>query len=227
MRCAIVVVGLCLLSAASADSLNCRFVGSCTTPGNAVDVVVNGTHVYVACETAGLRAISVSDPANPTEVGFCNTPGSAQGVAVSGNYAYVADGNAGFRVISIADPANPAEVGYYDTPRSACDLAVAGDYVYVAHGDAGLRIHQFYGEVGLEEGEQPTLCGSQPSPAIVRGVLRIGDRGQRTGDPTELLDAAGRKVLDLRPGPNDARHLSPGVYFVKAENAAGKLVMPR
>ena len=30
-----------------------------------------------------------------------------------------------------------------------------------------------------------------------------------------LLDAAGRCVLDLRPGPNDVRHLSPGVYFVR------------
>jgi hypothetical protein len=30
-----------------------------------------------------------------------------------------------------------------------------------------------------------------------------------------LLDVSGRKVLDLRPGPNDVRALSPGVYFVR------------
>jgi|GEM_PF-3140138 hypothetical protein len=29
-----------------------------------------------------------------------------------------------------------------------------------------------------------------------------------------LLDASGRKVLDLTPGPNDASRLAPGVYFV-------------
>jgi hypothetical protein len=29
-----------------------------------------------------------------------------------------------------------------------------------------------------------------------------------------LLNSAGRKVMDLQPGPNDVRHLSPGVYFV-------------
>jgi len=29
------------------------------------------------------------------------------------------------------------------------------------------------------------------------------------------MDAARRKVPDLRPGPNDISRLSPGVYFVK------------
>jgi len=33
------------------------------------------------------------------------------------------------------------------------------------------------------------------------------------------MDAAGRKVLDLRPGPNDISRLSPGVYFVHAAGA--------
>ena len=30
-----------------------------------------------------------------------------------------------------------------------------------------------------------------------------------------MLDISGRKVLDLRPGPNDVRALVPGVYFVR------------
>jgi hypothetical protein len=29
-----------------------------------------------------------------------------------------------------------------------------------------------------------------------------------------LTDISGRKVMDLRPGPNDIRHIAPGVYFV-------------
>jgi YVTN family beta-propeller protein len=33
--------------------------------------------------------------------------------------------------------------------------------------------------------------------------------------PCDLLDAAGRKVLDLQPGANDVRALAPGVYFVR------------
>jgi len=30
-----------------------------------------------------------------------------------------------------------------------------------------------------------------------------------------LLDITGSKVLDLKPGANDIRHLVPGVYFVR------------
>jgi hypothetical protein len=29
-----------------------------------------------------------------------------------------------------------------------------------------------------------------------------------------LLDAAGRQVMQLRPGDNDVRHLPAGVYFL-------------
>jgi len=32
---------------------------------------------------------------------------------------------------------------------------------------------------------------------------------------TSLLDAAGRRVLSLKPGRNDVSRLTPGVYFVR------------
>jgi len=35
------------------------------------------------------------------------------------------------------------------------------------------------------------------------------------------MDAAGRKVMDLRPGANDVRALAPGVYFVR-QASSGK-----
>jgi hypothetical protein len=54
------------------------------------------------------------------------------------------------------------------------------------------------------------------TPSIVRGVLRMEDRGQMTGDRTELLDAAGRNVLALHAGANDVSRVAPGVYFVRA-----------
>jgi hypothetical protein len=34
-----------------------------------------------------------------------------------------------------------------------------------------------------------------------------------------LLDATGRQVLAIRPGPNDVSSLAPGVYFVMAEGS--------
>jgi hypothetical protein len=290
---------------AQADSLNVRLVGSCDTPGQAGGVAVSGNYAYVADDSAGLRVISVSDPAHPVEVGYYDTPGVASSVAVAGNYAYVADGATGLRVISVSDPAHPTEVGYYDTPGYADGVAVAGSYAYVADGclrvisvsdpahpvevgyfntpgftygvavagnyayvacytsglwviavsdpahpvvvgfygtadlacgvtvagsyayvavhTAGLQICQFYG-AGIEEGRQPMANGLRPSATVIRGVLMIGDRGPKTGDRAELLDASGRKVLDIRAGANDVSRLAPGVYFMREAQAQAQAV---
>ena len=43
--------------------------------------------------------------------------------------------------------------------------------------------------------------------------------------PGWLLDAAGRKVLDLGPGVNDVRGLSPGIYFVVEARTVLKVVL--
>jgi hypothetical protein len=37
----------------------------------------------------------------------------------------------------------------------------------------------------------------------------------------ELLDAAGRKVMGLRPGANDVRHLAAGIYFLRPGSGVG------
>ncbi len=56
---------------------------------------------------------------------------------------------------------------------------------------------------------------------IARGVLRWEvDGSQQTGDGGELLDASGRRVMLLHPGPNDVRALAPGVYFISTGGAS-------
>ena len=145
---------LLLVSAAQADdSLNVRLVGSCHTPGPAYGVAVQGTYAFVADFDAGLRVISVADPAHPTEVGHVDTPDSAVRVVVSGNYAYVVGVQAGLRVISVADPANPIEVGSYDTPGRALGVAVGGDYAYLVDRDSGLLV------ISIADPAHPTMVG--------------------------------------------------------------------
>jgi hypothetical protein len=70
---------------------------------------------------------------------------------------------------------------------------------------------------GVEEFCKPQASSTRLGPTIVRGVLVLGAVGsrQQTAYRAELLDAAGRKVLDLRAGANDVRALAPGVYFVR------------
>jgi hypothetical protein len=189
-------------------------IGYYDTPGCAISVAVSGEYAYVADE-GGLRVISVSDPAHPVEVGYYDTPGWAWEVTLDGEYAYVADRDTGgLRVISVSDPAHPAEVGYYDTPGEAFGVALLGDHVCVADGYAGLQICKFYGG-GVEEGRQPTASSFRPAATIVRGVLHLpGDRRPGTEDRAELLDASGRRVMELHQGANDVSGLVPGVYFV-------------
>ncbi|MFO7649976.1 MAG: VCBS repeat-containing protein, partial [bacterium] len=63
--------------------------------------------------------------------------------------------------------------------------------------------------------ERPTHHSGRitPNATVVRGVLDLpgSSFGIRN---SSLIDAAGRRVLDLAPGANDVSRLAPGVYFI-------------
>jgi len=90
-------------------------------------------------------------------------------------------------------------------------VAVTSGYAFTGY----VTIIKYATAQGLT-GCRSSLVGPADCPTIVRGVLflpdaRVGSRKSRM----ELLDVAGRKVLDLHPGANDVRALAPGVYFVR------------
>jgi hypothetical protein len=60
-------------------------------------------------------------------------------------------------------------------------------------------------------------------------VLFLDGDCPRTGTVPKavLLDACGRKVLDLKPGANDVRALAPGVYFVRESPAIRRVTVLR
>ncbi|MEO0079171.1 MAG: hypothetical protein ABIK44_00640, partial [candidate division WOR-3 bacterium] len=72
-----------------------------------------------------------------------------------------------------------------------------------------------------EERWTPDAGRQTPHATIVRGVLLLPASGVARG-ASSLLDASGRKVMELVPGPNDVRHLAPGVYFIQAAFPAGR-----
>ena len=79
---------------------------------------------------------------------------------------------------------------------------------------------------GVEEGYKRQAASRKQEPTVVRGVLRLVDSKQQTGHWAELLDAVGCVVMELVPGENDVRQLSPGVYFVReARSQAIRKVM--
>ena len=191
-------------------------------------VIVDGTRAYVAASVAGLHIFSLADPRKPTLMGQCGPFTWAWALALSGSHAYLAADEAGLRVISVADPEIPDEVGYYDMPGWVNGVAVSGEYVYVAYGREGLQVFQYCGP-GIEEG-RPQAAGIKPQATVARGVLVLGavDSRQQSAFRADLLDIAGREVMDLRPGANDVSGLSPGVYFARSgPSAATKVVVTR
>jgi hypothetical protein len=58
------------------------------------------------------------------------------------------------------------------------------------------------------------LRPASPFPTVVRDVLFLPAASNPEG-PRWMLDAAGRKAVELRPGANDLRTLAPGVYFIQ------------
>jgi hypothetical protein len=95
--------------------------------------------------------------------------------------------------------------------------ADANGRVYVLFRTTAGQLYSVYrtARPGVQE-VAPDLIADSRIATVVRGVLyaRVGSR-RNAEYGTELLDISGRKVLDLKPGANDVRVLSPGVYFVR------------
>jgi len=78
---------------------------------------------------------------------------------------------------------------------------------------------------GIAEGRKPKAAGRKRETSVVRGMLYIG-LGHNPNSPEGiglcpalLLDASGRRVMELQPGENDVRRLGPGVYFIRTEGS--------
>jgi hypothetical protein len=69
---------------------------------------------------------------------------------------------------------------------------------------------------GVEETMNDERGTMHVAASIVGGKLFLPEASSRKPQATSLLDISGRKVMDLKPGANDVRHLAPGVYFVRA-----------
>jgi len=204
-------------------------VGRLQTPWIAEGVETFGSNDVCVADGSTLRMIDVSNPANPSEVGYYDQDGYAYGIDIVGGYAYTGATWGGLSVIDVSNPASPSLVGKYNTPGmdQAFSALRCGGYVYVGRFDSTLVAIEFYGG-GVEEGRRPPACSRQLTATIVRGVLWLpAAASSEPQAPSCLLDAVGRRVMRLRPGPNDVQHLSPGVYFVSSPGSAEKVVLTR
>ena len=73
-------------------------------------------------------------------------------------------------------------------------------------------------------GEPQTALGvRKQSATIVRAVLELpAAASHKPQTASWLLDATGRRVAELHPGPNDVSRLAPGIYFVTDLGSGGR-----
>jgi parallel beta-helix repeat protein len=167
---AYVAVGLRLVVLDVSEPITPTEIGSTSPVSQFVEgVAINGTEVYLAVGTTGLRVVDVSDPTDPVEVGAYDTPGYAEGVAVVSQYAYVADGHYGLRIVDISDPTRPTETAYAYPLNYVFDVAVDGQYAYLAAAGAGLLV------VNVSDPAHPVELGTRDTPGYAYGIDVVGD----------------------------------------------------
>ncbi len=102
----------------------------------------------------------------------------------------------------------------------ACDVwtGIVGDKAYNAHRVWGMMDPN----PGVEESPESQATSRRLEPTIIRGVLYLVGAASHMTQAACLMDATGRKVLDLHPGANDVRAPAPGVYFVREQGSRGR-----
>ncbi len=170
-----------------------------------------------------IATVTVSD--YPTA--FCHNP--------QDNKIYCA--NSGRGDVTAIDGATNSIVGVVDVGGEPLAFAQnpGENRTYLAnHGNSGISVLR-NSMSGIEESCRPQASDLKLTATIVRGalylrpsplLLPVGE-GQDVRGQSLLLDATGRRVLSLRPGPNDVSGLAPGVYFVRSGPDVSRIVIPR
>ncbi|MHC4111388.1 MAG: hypothetical protein ACYSUY_09945 [Planctomycetota bacterium] len=90
-----------------------------STPGQASDLAVSGSRIYVADGSAGLEILNVTDALGPvTELGAYRLQ-SAPYAAASGSQTYVAAGSSGLHTMDLTTPDSPVMISVLDSMLEA------------------------------------------------------------------------------------------------------------
>jgi len=108
--------------------------------------------------------------------------------------------------------------GNVSYPSIACDSDSGINIVWYDNHTGNQDVYYLHGHTpgaGVSESHPSHPARPYVSATVARGILFLPEAATRKPQAASLMDAAGRRVLELRPGANDFSRLSPGVYFIR------------
>ena len=120
-------------------SSHARFAEFVSTRGFAIDLVADGSSLYVSNGGDGVRIGEVSETGAVEWIGHLQTT-VARDLAVEGDLLVLCDGSDGLRTIDVSDPRAPRELGHIGSPWFLSAIVLDGGRAYVGGGLGGAEI---------------------------------------------------------------------------------------
>jgi hypothetical protein len=187
-------------------------VATNATGGDASDVALSGSVLYVATGFGGCQAWNVSSPSAPALLGTFGIGVRAVDADMASNTLFVAGDEAGLQIHSLTNLASPKWVATIATSTNPRCLAVSGSLAFVAEALGGLKIYD------ISNPAAPSLLGTDPASGLVtvrRLVLSGTHLAMTDGRQINLLD-----VSDPAVPVQLASNVPPGYVFDLAANTA-------
>ncbi len=159
--------GLHVIGGASFDE-----IANVPNAGFANRLHLDGTELYVADLSGGVRIYDLADPENPVFLTEVVTAPNTQDVAIADATLYSVNANnsgTGLGLFDVTDPADPQPLSFFDTNNQTFGLDIMGDLCVLANGFGGLRT------VDVADPLAPALLGDLFIGANCNDVLAVGN----------------------------------------------------
>jgi hypothetical protein len=139
--------------------------------GFAMKLHLDGTTLYVADLSGGVRIYDLTVPEAPVFLTEVPTDPNCQDLAIADAVLHAVNSNntgAGLTLTDVSDPAAPVPLSTFDTTNGTMGLGIDGDLCVLANGFGGLRT------VSVADPLAPALLGDLPFGALATDVTPIG-----------------------------------------------------
>ncbi len=142
-----------------------------STFGNANNLLVEDTLLYVAQGEGGLEIISVKDRKKPHVISMAteNARGYSYALAKYDSIIYLAAGNFGITVVNVASSQNPIVTAFNLTMKPARGLLINNGFLFVAISERGVQI------ASLSYPLEPDIRGTFQTPGYAQNLAITND----------------------------------------------------